>query len=86
MIPRIHYSAPTSIDMPETKAVRVSTLTLDLRNFRTIPQSNEKSALEAMISTSPDRFWALTDSLLQDGYLCLQRASSFCGLRSRACS
>ena len=55
--------------MPATELVAVKDLTLDLANFRTVRQASEKTALHAMISTSPDRFWALTDSLLQDGYL-----------------
>ncbi len=55
--------------MPETRSVAVKDLALDLRNYRTVPQSSEASAVEAMISTSPDRFWALTQSLLEDGYL-----------------
>lgn len=55
--------------MPETRQVAIKDLTLDLANFRTVRQASETTALHAMISTSPDRFWALTDSLLQDGYL-----------------
>jgi len=55
--------------MPETKPVLVSKLTLDLSNYRTVVQLSEAAAIEAMISTSPDRFWALTESLIQDGYL-----------------
>ena len=55
--------------MPQTKPVAVKDLTLDLANYRTVRQASEASAVEAMISTSPDRFWALTDSLLKDGYL-----------------
>lgn len=55
--------------MPETKSVPVKDLTLDLANYRTVKQTSETSAVAAMISTSPDRFWALTDSLLSDGYL-----------------
>jgi len=47
----------------------VGDLTLDLRNFRTIKQRSEAKAAGAMISTSPDRFWALTNSLLDDGFL-----------------
>jgi hypothetical protein len=61
--------AMEAVGMPETKLVAVKDLTLDLANFRTVRQSNETSALQAMISTSPDRFWALTESLIQDGYL-----------------
>jgi hypothetical protein len=55
--------------MPETRQVAVSELALDLTNYRTVPQPNDVAAVEAMISTSPDRFWALAESLLQDGYL-----------------
>lgn len=55
--------------MPEMKPVPVKNLALDLANFRTVRQTDELAAVEAMISTSPDRFWALTDSLLKDGYL-----------------
>ena len=55
--------------MPERDSVSVKDLALDLGNYRTVRQSSEASAVEAMISTSPDRFWALTESLLKDGYL-----------------
>ncbi len=55
--------------MPTTEPVAVNNLALDLGNYRTVKQPTEESATEAMISTSPDRFWALTDSLLRDGYL-----------------
>lgn len=55
--------------MPQTKPVPVKNLALDLGNFRTVKQADERSAIDAMISTSPDRFWALTESLLDDGYL-----------------
>ena len=44
-------------------------LTLDVANFRTRRQSSEEEALTAMVSASPDRFWALMESLIQDGYL-----------------
>ena len=55
--------------MPQTKPVPVKDLALDLGNFRTVKQADERSAIDAMISTSPDRFWALTASLLDSGYL-----------------
>lgn len=55
--------------MPETIATSVQKLQLDLANFRTVPQKNEEQAIQAMISISPDRFWALTESLLDDGFL-----------------
>ena len=55
--------------MPETKSVAVRELSVDLRNYRTVPQPDQAAAVEAMISARPDRFWALTESLLEDGYL-----------------
>ena len=54
---------------PQTKSVPINDLSLDLGNFRTVKQSDERAAIDAMISTSPDRFWALTGSLLDSGYL-----------------
>lgn len=54
--------------MPTTKLLPIKQLTLDLNNFRTVPQQNEVSAIHAMISINPDWFWALMDSLLSDGY------------------
>lgn len=41
---------------------------MDLKNFRTIPQPSEASAISALVSINPDWFWALTESLLTDGY------------------
>src|SRR6185437_15736562 len=55
--------------MPETKAVALTDLSLDLKNYRTVKQPNESAAIGAMVSASPDRFWALAKSLLDDGYL-----------------
>lgn len=55
--------------MPKTQLVAVKDLSLDLRNYRTVEQTDEANAIEAMISASPDRFWALADSLIADGYL-----------------
>jgi hypothetical protein len=54
---------------PQTKSIPIRDLSLDLGNFRTVKQADERSAIDAMISTSPDRFWALTGSLLDSGYL-----------------
>lgn len=54
--------------MPTTKSVPVKGLSLDLKNFRTVPQKSEAAALRAMVSISPDWFWALMESLLDDGY------------------
>jgi hypothetical protein len=55
--------------MPDTRAIAVTELTLDLANFRTVRQKSELAAVQAIIATSPDRFWALVDSLLTDGFL-----------------
>ncbi|MDR1076622.1 MAG: hypothetical protein LBL59_10155 [Xanthomonadaceae bacterium] len=55
--------------MPKNAAIDIRDLKLDLRNYRTVAQSKETHAIQAMISVSPDRFWALTESLLEDGYL-----------------
>jgi hypothetical protein len=55
--------------MPKTKQILVGDLSLDLKNFRTVEQPNETEAVKAMISISPDYFWALADSLVDDGYL-----------------
>jgi hypothetical protein len=54
--------------MPQTKLLPVEDLSLDLKNFRTVPQTGEVHAIHSMISMNPDWFWALTDSLLTDGY------------------
>lgn len=54
--------------MPTTSLVPMKQLKLDLNNFRTVPQKNETSAVHAMISINPDWFWALMESLLEDGY------------------
>lgn len=54
--------------MPTMKRLNVNLLYLDLDNFRTIHQKNETHAINTMITISPDRFWALLDSLLEDGY------------------
>lgn len=55
--------------MPEASPISVKQLKLDLKNFRTVPQSSERNSVHAMISINPDWFWALMDSLASDGYL-----------------
>jgi hypothetical protein len=47
----------------------VNSLSIDLENYRTVPQNNEKSAIEAIVSVKPDRFFAVLESLIDDGYL-----------------
>lgn len=54
--------------MPKSKHESVESLHLDLNNFRTVHQSDEEHAINALIGIDPDRFWALMESLLDDGY------------------
>lgn len=55
--------------MAQMVPTNVNDLKLDLTNFRTVPQPSEAAAVHAMISISPDWFWALMESLIDDGYL-----------------
>ena len=55
--------------MPTTAQIEVSNLKLDLKNFRTVPQKKEADAIKAMISIKPDRFFAVMESIIEDGYL-----------------
>ena len=54
--------------MPTPKVVPVRQLSLDLHNFRTVPQQSELGAIRAMVSINPEWFWALAESILTDGY------------------
>lgn len=53
----------------QTKVIPLSALTLDPKNYRSIPQPDEVGAIRAMIATDPAYFWGLFDSLIEDGYL-----------------
>lgn len=55
--------------MPRTELIDIKELSLDLKNPRTIPQPSEGKAIETMISISPERFSAVMESILDDGYL-----------------
>jgi hypothetical protein len=55
--------------MPNTESLPVKELVLDLHNFRTVPQSDEIGAIHSLIAIDTDWFWALMESLLDDGYL-----------------
>ncbi len=55
--------------MPKPAEVEVSTLKLDLNNYRTLPQKNEKDAIKAMITIKSERFWGILESILDVGYL-----------------
>lgn len=49
--------------------IEISKLSLDLKNYRTVPQKKEADAIKAMISIKPERFFAVLESLIEDGYL-----------------
>ena len=55
--------------MPKNSQLEISKLFLDLKNYRTTPQKNEKEAIKAMISIKNVKFFALIDSIIEDGYL-----------------
>lgn len=55
--------------MPDNKYLKVKDIKLDLKNYRTIPQKTEIDAINAMIAIKPDRFYAVVESILEDGYL-----------------
>lgn len=55
--------------MPTTAQIGIDKLNLDLKNFRTTPQKKESDAIKAMIAIKPDRFFAVMESILDDGYL-----------------
>ncbi len=44
-------------------------LSLDLKNFRTVPQKSEGDAISAMITIKPERFHAIMTSIMDDGYI-----------------
>lgn len=54
--------------MPKLTQVSVSDLKLDLSNYRTIPQKDELSAAQAMITIDAKHFWGLMESLIDDGF------------------
>ena len=67
--------------MPVSEPTSIKRLSIDLSNYRTTRQKDERHAVEAIIAINPDWFWALTESLLDDGYLptenvLVQRAGS----------
>jgi len=55
--------------MSEQRNQAVEKLNLDLDNFRTVHQVDEVHAINTMISMSEDNFFALMESLIDDGYL-----------------
>lgn len=55
--------------MPSNKYIKIKDIKLDLKNYRTIPQKNEINAINAMISIKSERFYAIVESLINNGYL-----------------
>lgn len=55
--------------MAITQQINISDLKLDLKNFRTTPQTDEANAIHAMIAVNPNRFGGIIDSLLEDEYI-----------------
>lgn len=55
--------------MPKPAEIAVSSLNLDLKNYRTLPQKNEKDAIKAMITIKSERFWGIMESILDLQYL-----------------
>ena len=54
--------------MKVPKKIKVFDLSIDLSNYRTVPQLDEEHATNALISIHPDYFMGLMQSLLDDGY------------------
>jgi hypothetical protein len=54
--------------MSKLENIQVSSLKLDLSNYRTVHQKSETNSINAMIAISPDWFWSLMESIIEDGY------------------
>ena len=54
--------------MAVVEQLTVKSLSLDLNNFRVVKEKSEVAEIRALITISPDKFWALMRSLLDDGY------------------
>ncbi|MBI9036741.1 MAG: hypothetical protein JEY97_01290 [Bacteroidales bacterium] len=55
--------------MPKNKYLSIRKIKLDLKNYRTVPQKSEEDAINAMLAIGPDRFYAVVQSIIEDGYL-----------------
>ena len=55
--------------MSKSQQVDFSKLSLDLSNLRMMPQKSEEKAINVMIAIKPDRFFAVIESIIDDGYL-----------------
>jgi len=54
--------------MSKSKSLAVSDLSIDLQNYRHTPQKDEVGATNSLIAIKPEWFWALLDSLVEEGY------------------
>lgn len=61
--------ANTGGAVPTTLPVAVRKLALDTKNYRTVAQPDEVSAIQSLIDVEPEWFWAVMESLIDDGYL-----------------
>lgn len=55
--------------MSKSQQVDFKKISLDLGNLRMMPQKNEEDAIHVMIAIKPERFFAVIDSIISDGYL-----------------
>lgn len=55
--------------MAENKQIDIKDISMDLNNYRMLPQKNEKDSVNAMISISSDRFFGVLASILEDEFL-----------------
>ncbi|HLM52712.1 MAG TPA: hypothetical protein VK325_03760, partial [Pseudoxanthomonas sp.] len=55
--------------MPVTQPISVKKLSLDTHNYRRVAQPDEVSAIHSLINVEPEWFWAVMESLIDDGYL-----------------
>jgi hypothetical protein len=55
--------------VPTTPLISIKKLSLDTHNYRTVVQPDEISAIHSLIDVEPEWFWAVMESLLDDGYL-----------------
>lgn len=58
--------------MSRNATLSVRSLKLDLKNYRSLEQKNEKDAIKALYEAAPERFEALLISLAQKGYQALE--------------
>jgi hypothetical protein len=55
--------------MATTSQLEIGKLSIDLKNYRTVPQRKEADAIKAMITIKSDRFYAVMESIIEDGYI-----------------